>query len=72
MIGSFDPKTRRVKIRVKGHYFVALIDTESTYNVIHPNVVRRTGLWVTRHPPVRVSIADGSNFGVKEAIMTSQ
>ena len=62
MVGNPDPKTMRVKIKVKGHTFIALIDTGSTHNFVHPRVVRRTGIRVTRHPPVGVSIADGSKI----------
>ncbi|KAG5231128.1 hypothetical protein IMY05_014G0042200 [Salix suchowensis] len=52
IIGNPNPRTMRVKIKMKGHQFIALIDTGSTHNFVHPRVVRRTGLRVTKHLPV--------------------
>jgi len=60
IIGSPNPKTMRVEVKLSGHNFVALIDTRSTHNFIHPRVVRRVGLNVLKHKPIRVNIADSS------------
>ena len=60
--GSPSPKTMRVKVRVKNYEFVALIDTGSTHNFLHPKVARRVGLEITKHEPIGVHIADGSKL----------
>ena len=41
---------------------MALIDTGSTYNFIHPRVVRRVWMKVLKHKPIGVNIADGSKL----------
>ncbi|XP_011013834.1 PREDICTED: uncharacterized protein LOC105117775 [Populus euphratica] len=58
IIGSPNPKTMRVEVKLSGHNFVALIDTGSTHNFIHPRVARRVGMKVLKHKPIRVNIAD--------------
>ena len=62
IIGSPNPKTMRVVVKLSGHNFVALIDTGSTYNFIHPRVVRRVWMKVLKHKPIGVNIADGSKL----------
>jgi len=62
IIGSPNPKTMRVKVKLSGHNFVALIDTGSTHNFIHLRVARRVGMKVLKHKPIGVNIADGSRL----------
>ena len=62
IIGSPNPKTIRVLVKLSGHNFVALIDTGSTHNFIHPRVARRVGMKVLKHKPIGVNIADGSKL----------
>jgi hypothetical protein len=62
IIESPNPKTMRVKVKLSGHNFVALIDTWSTHNFLHPRVVRRVGLNVLKHKPIGVNIVDGSRL----------
>ena len=65
IIGSLDPKTMRLEVKMSGHIFVALIDTRSTHNFIHSRVANRTGLKVLKHKTIRVNIADGSRLWTK-------
>ena len=60
IIGTPNPKTMRVKIKLKGHEFIALIDTGSTHNFLHPRVARKVRLSIIKHKPIGVHIADGS------------
>jgi hypothetical protein len=62
IIGSPNPKTMRVVVKLSGHNFVVLINTGSTYNFIHLRVARRVGMKVLKHKPIRVNIADGSKL----------
>jgi hypothetical protein len=52
----------RVEVKLSSHNFVALIDTGSTHNFIHPRVGRRVGLNVLKHKPIGVNITDGSRL----------
>nr|XP_034919250.1 uncharacterized protein LOC118052388 [Populus alba] len=60
IIGNPNPKTMRVSIKLSGHNFVALIDTRSTHNFIHPRVARRVGMKVLKQT-IEVK-ADGSKL----------
>ena len=62
IIGNPNPKTMRVSVKLSGHNFVALIDTGSTHNFVHPRVARRAGIKVLKHNPIGVNIADGSKL----------
>jgi hypothetical protein len=52
----------RVKVKLNGHNFMALIDTRSTHNFIHLRVARKVGMKVLKHKPIRVNIAYGSRL----------
>jgi hypothetical protein len=62
IIGSPNPKTMKVEVKPNGHNFIALIDIENTHNFLHPIVVRRVGLNVSKHKPIIVNITNGSRL----------
>ena len=62
IIESPNPKTMRVVVKLSGHNFVALIDTGSTHNFIHPRVAKRVGMKVLKHKAIGVNIVDGSRL----------
>jgi hypothetical protein len=62
IIGSPNPKTMKVEVKLNGHNFIALIDIENTHNFLHPIVARRVGLNVSKHKPIIVNIINGSRL----------
>jgi hypothetical protein len=62
IIRNPNPKTMRVEVKPNGCNFMALIDTRSTHNFLHPRVFKRVGLNVSRHKLIGVNIIDGSRI----------
>jgi hypothetical protein len=52
----------KVEVKPNGHNFIALIDIKNTHNFLHPIVVRRVGLNVSKHKPIIVNITNGSRL----------
>jgi hypothetical protein len=62
IIGTLNPKTMKVEVKLNDHNFIALIDIRSTHNFLHPIVARRVGRNVSKHKPIRVNITNGSRL----------
>eukprot|EP00252_Welwitschia_mirabilis_P002415 TRINITY_DN1235_c2_g1_i3.p1 TRINITY_DN1235_c2_g1~~TRINITY_DN1235_c2_g1_i3.p1 ORF type:complete len:434 (+),score=40.30 TRINITY_DN1235_c2_g1_i3:1161-2462(+) len=65
MTGSLSPQTMRVKAELKKQHVSILIDSGSTHNFIHPNLVKQLNFQWTNDNPLEVMVANGERLRIQ-------